>query len=487
MTSARVEEVKFKENSDLSFAKTLQKVVLKVACEVLLVALQIKKRRIYMFKKHPILIILIILSFILGLTCVASAATAVAKKASVSVAKAALKKAPSSRAKSLIVLKKGTQLVILDNTNKDWLKVKAANKVGYISRKSAILVKPAVKKPVATVKPESKKPLRGTSAGNLPKKDQEHLPKVLSIGTHGIGSSFNTIGAGIASTLSNKMPTEVKAIAMSGPQEWLPMMKTNEIDLGVINNWDAGAGWKGTSTYGPISDNKGFPFSIITSGHKNLISMLVIDNSDIKKGSDLKGKRYGGIITGAPGITAQLDAFLANSGLQRSDVTIVTLPSVNAGVDALNEGRVDAVTGAVGMGKVAELDATKGARWLPWDTSPEATKKAMNYYPVKYVKLSPSKANVGIRGETEIISYDIYLVGRNNLAESTAYSIVKDLWENNKQLAAININLSDWTPENFVVDNFTVPYHPGAIKFYKEKGVWTPDMEKRQKMLLTSK
>lgn len=314
---------------------------------------------------------------------------------------------------------------------------------------------------------------------------QEVQPKVLTLGTHGVGSILNTMGTGIATVLSKTMSIEVKAVAMTGPMEWMPMLQSNEMDMGVLNSWDAEMGWKGKSTYGPISKDKGFPISLITSGHKGMVTLITSKDSGITKGSDLKGKRVVVGVTGSPGITAQGDAQLANFGLQQSDVKSQTVPSIDAGIRAVIEGRADAcISGQIGMGVISELDSSKGARFLSCDNSLEAVKRLQEKFPAKLVKVSPSKDKVGILEDTWFMSYDFYLVGRNNLSETTVYNVVKSLWEKNQDLAAINVNLQDWTPENFVVDNFTVPYHPGAIKFYKEKGVWTPAMEKLQQSLL---
>jgi len=68
-----------------------------------------------------------------------------------------------------------------------------------------------------------------------------------------------------------------------------------------------------------------------------------------------------------------------------------------------------------------------------------------------------------------------------------AYQIVKTLWEHDKELGAIHVRLKDWTNDRFVSSKATVPYHPGAVKFYQEMGVWTGDMAKLQQNLLAQK
>lgn len=316
-------------------------------------------------------------------------------------------------------------------------------------------------------------------------KTQEEQIKVLSLGTHGVGSIVNAMGTGVASVLSSGLSMEVKAIATTGPVEWLPMMNSGEMDLGVLSNWDAQMGRAGKSSYEAISGGKGFPLMLITSGHKSINSLLVAESSGIRKASEVKGKRYVGIISGSPGITAQGDAFLANQGLTRKDVKMVTVPNIGDAVKALMEGRTDVAQVSQGMGVTAELDSSKGARFLSLDSSPEAVRRMQEAYPSEIIKISPAKGLVGIKEDTYMMTYPFYLAGRESLPEAVVYNIVKVLWEKNKDLTVINKNLQDWTPENFLDKNFTIPYHPGAVKFYKEKGVWTPEMEQRQQQLLS--
>ena len=328
---------------------------------------------------------------------------------------------------------------------------------------------------------------QSSSTNQQTQEKTQEQPKVLTVATLPVGSLINSLGAGIATELSNTTGIEVKAIATTGPQEYMPLLATNEMDLGVVSNWDSGMAWSGKSSFAQVSNNKGFSISLITSGIKSYVVPVLAANSPIKNGSDLKGKNFAGIITASPGITAQNDAFLANYGLTRSDVKMITVPTLTAGVQAVIPGQADAACAAIGTVDVRTLDAAKGARFLSLDPSPEAAKRTNEYFQGKIVKLSPSEAYVGIKGDTNVLQYDMYLIGRNNLSETTVYNLVKSLWDNNNDLIAINSALKTWTTNNFVVDNFTIPYHPGAIKFYKEKGIWTPAMDQLQQSLLASK
>jgi len=309
--------------------------------------------------------------------------------------------------------------------------------------------------------------------------------KALALGTHGAGSLVNAMGSGIATVLSKHLSTEIKVVATTGPTEWLPMLETKEMDLGVLNDWDAQMGRLGKSTYEQLSQGKGFPCMLLTVGTPTLCGVVVAGDSNIKTANDLKGKRFIVDYTGSPGITAQAEAALANFGLTRNDVKVLSMPSVNAGIQAITEGRADAAgSGNIGMGVISELDAKRGARFLSFDPSPDAVKRLQENYFAQVVEVQPGPANIGVQEPTNLMSYNFYLAGRDDLPEQMAYDIVKTLWDNNQELGDIHVKLKEWATDGFVNPLNTIPYHPGAVKFYKEKGVWTPEMEQRQAQLL---
>jgi len=306
---------------------------------------------------------------------------------------------------------------------------------------------------------------------------------LFNMGTHPVGTLFNALGSGLATVISQKSPYEIRVIATSGPVEWFPSFASGEIDVGVLNTWDAMMGWKGESDYEGISKGEGFPVRLLTIGSPTMISGIVAEDSGIKSAQDLIGKRFVSNFTGSAGITAQARAFLANHNISENDIRSISVPSVVDGVHAVMEGKADASACAVtGMAAVEELDATKGARFLSFDPSPDAVERMQKEFPGYLVKVEPGPR--GVREPIYAMAYDIVLVARTDLSEDVAYNIVKTLWENYEELAPIHPLLRNWTPDRFVSEMATIPYHPGAVKFYKEQGVWNDALEKLQNELL---
>ncbi len=318
--------------------------------------------------------------------------------------------------------------------------------------------------------------------------EEEGLPSMLTIGTHAMSSLFNAMGSGIATVASKHTPVEVKAIATSGPIEWFPMFLSGEMDMGVLNCWDAQMGWLGESDYAAVSGGKGFPTRLLTNGAFSIYSALVAEDSGIKTAQDLKGKSYVLNYTGAAGITAQAKAFLANHNMTENDVNVISVPGISDGVKAIIERRADCAGSAnVGFALVEELEATRGSRFLAFDPSPEAVERAQKEFPLYPIDVEPGPGFTGVREPMTMMAYDIYLVARTDLSDEAAYAVVEAIWENNEELAAIHPRLKEWTTDRFVSEQAVVPYHPGAIKFYKDKGVWTEEMDALQERLLSIK
>jgi TRAP-type uncharacterized transport system substrate-binding protein len=72
------------------------------------------------------------------------------------------------------------------------------------------------------------------------------------------------------------------------------------------------------------------------------------------------------------------------------------------------------------------------------------------------------------------MAYDVVLFTRADLADDTVYKIAKAVYENKKDMAAVFPALNQFEPEKMAKSYDHLDYHPGAVKFFKEKGQWPP-------------
>jgi TRAP-type uncharacterized transport system substrate-binding protein len=81
-------------------------------------------------------------------------------------------------------------------------------------------------------------------------------------------------------------------------------------------------------------------------------------------------------------------------------------------------------------------------------------------------------------------TYPVLTVTSVHLLDEIAYEMLRVLAENYKEAQPLHPAIKEWEPKLMVMKNITVPYHDGAIKFYKEKGLWSAEMDTVQARLL---
>jgi TRAP-type uncharacterized transport system substrate-binding protein len=86
-----------------------------------------------------------------------------------------------------------------------------------------------------------------------------------------------------------------------------------------------------------------------------------------------------------------------------------------------------------------------------------------------------------VKGETYVIGYPLHIVTSSKVSEKAIYTILKVWWDQLAELQTLHPIFKQWQKEHQALTNFTVPYHPGAIKLYKEVGVWTAKHDARTK------
>jgi uncharacterized protein len=312
----------------------------------------------------------------------------------------------------------------------------------------------------------------------------------VSIASHPQGSVYNSVATGVASVISTNGEVKAAVTPYAGPNAWIPLLNQGDVELGVASTPDVAWAFRGESTY-ERSPNvrmlvRGNP--MFTAGY------TVREDSDIKKTADLKGRRATSDYAGNQIIVNILEAQLQGVGLDWDDIKKVPVPSSVAGMEAIQSGNVDAVfAGSITSPSIVEVNNAIGVRVLNFaDVTVEQVKN--NNIPENITKtlseLVPS-TTLAVRTEgildgveTVVTQYPTVLAINSEMSDDVAYDIVKTLFENYEKLHPIHEALKLWNPDQMFDPNPTVPYHPGAIKYFREIGVWTDEVQKIQDELL---
>jgi len=300
------------------------------------------------------------------------------------------------------------------------------------------------------------------------------LPRTVAIGTNPAGTGAHSLGAGLAAVAAKGTPIAAKVQPYNGPNAWMPLLQNAELEFGIMNILDAHMANTGTGNY-----DKPNPSVRVVSGgvFPFTIGMVTREKANIKTYADFRGKRlawdYGGH---AISMSWQL-AMMETVGLKPSDVIQVRVSNINDGIRGVGEGRIDASQTGIGIGIIEEVNAMEPVRF-PTMPNTESAKAVLARYGASIVKSGPA---TGIKGDTYVVGYPLHLVSSTKVNESTVFALAKTWWENIEELQTKHPLFKRWTKETQAITNFTVPYHPGAVRFYKEVGIWTDKHEARTK------
>jgi len=145
----------------------------------------------------------------------------------------------------------------------------------------------------------------------------------------------------------------------------------------------------------------------------------------------------------------------------------------------LMDKRTDAIMASLGGSKMAEAEAKIGIKILPFaENKVPFLRKTLPVFQAAITPTGMPGLPLVCRGRHVRIT-----AVNKDLPEETAYTVIKALLENHQELFPVHKDFYGWTPERAVKD-IGMPYHPGAIRYYKEKGLWSSEMEQRQAQML---
>ena len=313
--------------------------------------------------------------------------------------------------------------------------------------------------------------------------DAKGLPKTLSIATHPKGSLMNFIGGGFAKVITAHTPIKASDRPFTGYMAWVPLMDNGELDMGIVTSPESDTAYMGLGPYKQALKN----LRVMSVGASVLLSYVVRADSGIKTMAELKGKRVA--IDRASYVTkVENETCVQAAGLDlKKDITPVPVAGVAELMYCIMDGRADAGWASVGSSQVKEVAGRVGGlRWLSVCSSPDdaAAKFIREKKTGSRVVHIKAGQDPDVKNDAWVIGIVIYLAANKNLSDDAVYEVTKAAWQNQKELESIHPIFKEWTHNNIVSQDVAIPYHPGAIRFYKEAGAWTDAMDGLQKQLL---
>ncbi len=204
-------------------------------------------------------------------------------------------------------------------------------------------------------------------------------------------------------------------------------------------------------------------------------------DTGIKKIQDLKGRTINYIYPGQAIKTATAEATLRVAGIDPSkDFKHIGADSPPAGIKALGLKKIDALFAPFRGTTITEVSATTRLVFLPFTPQmyaamvPEARMtQIFRELPAGYIK--------GMDEPQHVLALMQLVISRRDVSEEGIYLVVKSIMEHARELDKMGPDFREWGVKEYALPSeFPIPMHAGAVRYFKEAGIWTPANEARQ-------
>lgn len=296
------------------------------------------------------------------------------------------------------------------------------------------------------------------------------LAQTVSISTLPPGSVNNVQTQAIAKVVQDKTGLQMRVVGFNSPQASMTAVEVGEAQFSFMSNDEVGIAVRGKD------EHTGQPLEhlrLVTTVFPFKVGIVVKADSDIKTVADLKGKRFPVGWEGFPQGIALSSAMLATAGLTFDDVQGVPTTNLLRAADDLKAGVLDATIFAIGAPKMAELDAAIGIRFLSLDNTPEAAAAMAAVRPEYHIASQKALPHLnGVADGSNLMEYAMTVITHADADEEMIYNVAKTLHTGKADLVAAHPSFGAMNPDNLAVPQADVQYHPGAIRYYKEVGIW---------------
>ena len=291
----------------------------------------------------------------------------------------------------------------------------------------------------------------------------------LSIATGGTGGVYYPMGGGLAAVLSKHVPgMQATAEVTGGSVDNLKLIGSGKPYVGFTMA-DAGQdAFKGEDKF---KGNK-VPLRTLMVLYPNRMHLVTTEGRGISKLADLKGKH---ISTGSPGSATEVMAFriLEAAGIDKDKDVKRERLGVAESVNALKDNKIEAFfwVGGLPTAAVTDLANTPGTKIKLIDHTEVVPKMNQKYGNLYVEDTIPRSVYKGMDADNKQATVMNLLVAHENMDEKTAYNIVKTIFDKKADLVAVHKEAENFKLENQKTAASPIPFHPGVVKYFAEKGV----------------
>ncbi|MBR4949197.1 MAG: TAXI family TRAP transporter solute-binding subunit [Clostridia bacterium] len=287
----------------------------------------------------------------------------------------------------------------------------------------------------------------------------------LSMGTGSSTGTYYSYGGVLSQYMTNNAGIEVVPVSTGGSKSNIQGIDGGDYQLGTVQSDVMHYAWNGTRSFEGASIKT---FRTIAGLYAEAVQLVTV-NPDIKSVEDLKGKK---VSIGDPGSGVYFNAMdvLAAAGLTDKDI-IPQLQNFDDSADALKDGLIDAafIVAGAPTNAISQLSMTNSnVRIIPIDGAiAEKLMQDNNFYSVYKI---PANTYDKQTEEVTTVTVKATLIVDAEASEDDVYKLTASIFDNIEAITKENKKGAELTLEN-ATQGLTVPFHAGAAKYFKEKGI----------------
>ncbi len=291
----------------------------------------------------------------------------------------------------------------------------------------------------------------------------------ISIATGGTGGVYYPMGGGMAAVLSKFVPgMQATAEVTGGSVDNLKLIGSGKPYIGLVMTDASQDAYRGEDKF---KGNK-VPLRTLMILYPNRMHVVSVEGRGIAKMADLKGKR---VSTGSPGSATEVMAFrlIEAAGLDKDKDLKRERLGVAESVNAVKDGKIDAFfwVGGLPTAGVTDLANTPGTKIKLVDHADAVAAMNKKYGNLYVEDVIPKDMYRGMDADNKQATVMNILVSHENMDDKTAYNIVKTIFDKRDDLIAVHKEAMNFKLENQKTAASPIPFHPGALKYFAEKGV----------------
>lgn len=279
--------------------------------------------------------------------------------------------------------------------------------------------------------------------------------------TGGEAGTYYAFGSVIAQHASNNAGVQVVGLVGAGSQSNIEELKAGNAELAFCQSDVMAYAYNGEKLFTEKVDC----FSVVGALYTEQVQIVTLDPT-IKTVADLAGKK---VSIGAAGSGVYFNAIdiLGAYGLTENDI-VATYQSFGDSADALKDGKIDAafIVAGAPTTAVTDLSTTKKVYLVSLDK--EHVDKLLQSSPY-YAECTIAKEVYGLEEDVTTLGVGAVVLAANTVSEDNVYNFCKDIFDNAASLIDSHAKYGEVSLE-YGASITSVPYHPGAAKYFTEKG-----------------